>query len=100
MGLRDLEPHGNAKGSDGFFHKGILQAMESEHIGAGSLREVKVVANGHCHGMFFNIISQVSADVLISRCFSHGELSTRAWCMELLRRRRVRSYMYFVSNCH
>ena len=50
MGLRDLEPHGNAKGSDGFFHKALLQAKESEQHAPGVAREVKVVANGHCHG--------------------------------------------------
>ncbi|KAJ3540453.1 hypothetical protein NM688_g6225 [Phlebia brevispora] len=49
LGLRDLEGHGNSKRNDGFFHKGLLQAMESDHRGAGSQREVKVVANGHCH---------------------------------------------------
>ena len=50
MGLRDLEAHGNSKKNDGFFHKGILQAMENENVGGGSAREVKVVLNGHCHG--------------------------------------------------
>ena len=49
MGLRDLEPHGNARGSDGFFHKALLQAKESDQHTAGGAREVKVVANGHCH---------------------------------------------------
>ena len=49
LGLRDLESHGNSKGNDGFFHKALLQAKESDHRGAGGIQEVKVVANGHCH---------------------------------------------------
>lgn len=48
-GLHGLEGPGNAKGSDGFFEKGLLKAMESEHNAGGSGREVKVVGNGHCH---------------------------------------------------
>ncbi|KAI0085829.1 Metallo-dependent phosphatase [Irpex rosettiformis] len=49
VGIHDEESPGNAKHQDGFFHKGLLQAMESEHRGVGSAREVKVVANGHSH---------------------------------------------------
>jgi hypothetical protein len=48
-GLHGLEPAGSAKGSDGFFEKGLLKAMESEHTAGGSGREVKVIGNGHCH---------------------------------------------------
>jgi len=32
-----------------FFEKGLLKAKESNHLAGGSGREVKVVANGHCH---------------------------------------------------
>lgn len=31
------------------FEKGLLKAMESEHLAGGVVPEVKVVANGHCH---------------------------------------------------
>ncbi|KAH9931932.1 Metallo-dependent phosphatase [Fomitopsis serialis] len=49
VGLHGLEGQGSAKKQDGFFHKGLLQAMESEHRAAGNAREVKVASNGHCH---------------------------------------------------
>ncbi|KAH9829999.1 Metallo-dependent phosphatase [Rhodofomes roseus] len=49
VGMHDLEGQGSAKKQDGFFHKGLLQAMESEHRAAGNAREVKVASNGHCH---------------------------------------------------
>ncbi len=50
LGLHDLEGHGNSKRQDGFFQKGLLKAMESDHSSGNNAREVKVVANGHCHG--------------------------------------------------
>ncbi|KAF9815990.1 hypothetical protein IEO21_04240 [Rhodonia placenta] len=49
VGMHDLEGQGSAKKQDGFFHKGILQAMESDHRAGGNAHEVKVVSNGHCH---------------------------------------------------
>ena len=49
VGLHDLEEPGAAKRQDGFFHKGLLQALESDHRAGGRAPEVKVVANGHCH---------------------------------------------------
>ncbi|KZT07407.1 Metallo-dependent phosphatase [Laetiporus sulphureus 93-53] len=49
VGQHDLEGQGSPKKQDGFFHKGLLQAPESDHVAAGNAREVKVVANGHCH---------------------------------------------------
>lgn len=52
FGLHDLESSGAATKNEGFFEKGLLRAMESDHIAGGSSREVKVVANGHCHGEF------------------------------------------------
>ncbi|KAH8103804.1 Metallo-dependent phosphatase [Cristinia sonorae] len=44
-----LEGNGNAKKQDGFFHKALLQAKETDHRAGGNAREVKVVANGHDH---------------------------------------------------
>ncbi|THH27295.1 hypothetical protein EUX98_g6887 [Antrodiella citrinella] len=44
-----LEGNGNSKKQDGFFHKALLQAMESDHTARGTAREVKVVSNGHDH---------------------------------------------------
>ena len=32
------------------FENGLLKALESEHRAGGVVPEVKVVANGHCHG--------------------------------------------------
>lgn len=40
-----LDPHGSPKKNEGFFEKALLKAPENEMGG----REVKVVANGHCH---------------------------------------------------
>lgn len=54
VGLRGLEPKGSAKQNEGFFEKGLLSAMESEHLAGGSAREVKVVGNGHCHRACFS----------------------------------------------
>lgn len=50
VGLHALETNGAAKKNDGFFEKGLLKAMESDHLAGGNAREVKVVANGHSHG--------------------------------------------------
>lgn len=47
-----LEGNGNAKKQDGFFHKALLQTLETDHRGGGNAREVKVVSNGHDHGTF------------------------------------------------
>ena len=44
-----LEEPGASKKSAGFFHKGLLQALESDHRAGGRATEVKVVANGHQH---------------------------------------------------
>ncbi|KAI0832144.1 Metallo-dependent phosphatase [Trametes gibbosa] len=49
IGEHDLEAPGSSKRQEGFFHKGILQASESDHRASGQASEVKVVANGHCH---------------------------------------------------
>lgn len=53
VGLSGLETPGNAKKSDAFFEKGVLKASESAHVASGNAHEVKVIANGHCHGMFW-----------------------------------------------
>lgn len=49
VGVHGQEPPGNAKGNAGFYEKGVLKAMESEHVGKGNALEVKVIGNGHCH---------------------------------------------------
>ncbi|KAL5537002.1 DCR2 [Sanghuangporus sanghuang] len=49
IGLHDLEDSGNAKKSDGFFEKGILKTLETDHSAGGNVKEVKVIGNGHCH---------------------------------------------------
>ncbi|PCH44068.1 Metallo-dependent phosphatase [Wolfiporia cocos MD-104 SS10] len=49
VGTHDLEGQGSAKKQDGFFTKGLLQALESDHRATSNAREVKVVSNGHCH---------------------------------------------------
>ncbi|KAK7466365.1 Phosphatase dcr2 [Stygiomarasmius scandens] len=53
IGLKGNERPGAAKGNDGFYDKAVLAAMESDHVTqsaqGGQPREVKVIANGHCH---------------------------------------------------
>lgn len=46
------ETSGAAKKNGGMFEKGLLTALESAHRNGGAIPEVKVVANGHCHGGF------------------------------------------------
>ncbi|KAJ7890587.1 Metallo-dependent phosphatase-like protein [Mycena olivaceomarginata] len=48
FGITGQETKGDASDSDGFFDKGILKAMESDHV-SSSTQEVKVIGNGHCH---------------------------------------------------
>lgn len=50
IGYHDLEGKGSALKDDGFFDKGILQALEVEHNARGNTKEVKVIGNGHQHG--------------------------------------------------
>lgn len=75
VGISGQEPPGNAKKSDGFFEKGILRAMESQHVSNRNAPEVKVVGNGHCHGMYHVLPDSVSNLTIHFR--SHGELPTR-----------------------
>ncbi|KAH9479462.1 putative inactive purple acid phosphatase 29 [Psilocybe cubensis] len=49
VGVSGQEPPGNAKSNDGFFEKGILKAMESNHVSNRNALEVKAIGNGHCH---------------------------------------------------
>jgi hypothetical protein len=49
VGTSDLEGKGPAKVNGGFFERGLMIAMESNHLARGIYREVKVVANGHSH---------------------------------------------------
>ncbi|KAH8116363.1 Metallo-dependent phosphatase [Phellopilus nigrolimitatus] len=39
IGIHDIEDPGNAKKSDGFFDKGILQALETDHNAGGNVKE-------------------------------------------------------------
>ncbi|KAJ7180636.1 Metallo-dependent phosphatase-like protein [Mycena filopes] len=48
IGITGLETKGDAKGNDGLFEKGILKAMESDHV-SNNVQEVKVIGHGHCH---------------------------------------------------
>ncbi|KAJ7606104.1 Metallo-dependent phosphatase-like protein [Mycena polygramma] len=48
IGISGLEMKGDAGDSDGFFEKGILKAMESDHVNS-NVQEVKVIGHGHCH---------------------------------------------------
>ncbi|KAJ7115908.1 Metallo-dependent phosphatase-like protein [Mycena epipterygia] len=48
IGITGLEAKGNPKQSDGFFEKGILKALESDHV-SNNVQEVKVIGHGHCH---------------------------------------------------
>ncbi|KAJ7623261.1 Metallo-dependent phosphatase-like protein [Roridomyces roridus] len=48
FGISGQELRGDAKSSDGFFSKGILSALESDHV-TNTVQEVKVIGNGHCH---------------------------------------------------
>jgi hypothetical protein len=50
VGIHGNEPPGASKTNGGFFEKGLLKAMESDHVAVGNRHEVKVVGNGHCHG--------------------------------------------------
>lgn len=50
VGTSDLEKKGSATKTEGFFEKGLLRALETQHRGAGGIPEVKVVGNGHSHG--------------------------------------------------
>jgi len=49
VGLYGNEPPGSSKTNKGFFDKGLLKALESDHVAARNALEVKVVGNGHCH---------------------------------------------------
>jgi len=48
FGITGLETKGDAGKSDGFFEKGILKALESDHV-SNTVQEVKVIGHGHCH---------------------------------------------------
>ncbi|KAJ2918633.1 hypothetical protein MD484_g1753, partial [Candolleomyces efflorescens] len=48
-GITGQETPGNANTNDGFFEKGVLQALESDHVSHTAIPEVKVIGNGHCH---------------------------------------------------
>lgn len=64
IGIHDIDGRGDAKNSDGFFEKGVTQALESDHNAGSKLKEVKVISNGHCHGttkiLFFFVLTTCS----------------------------------------
>jgi hypothetical protein len=68
-----LEVKGSADENDGFFEKGILKAMESDHV-SNNVQEVKVIGHGHCHGMRDKLFQLPWSDTYFS---SHGKLQTR-----------------------
>lgn len=67
VGQHDLEESGAAKKSAGFFHKGLLQALESDHRAGGNLPEVKVVGNGHSHSRSSRFLRRLALMILQSR---------------------------------
>ena len=64
VGITGLEPPGNAKKSDGFFEKGVLKAMESANA-ANKALEVKVIGNGHCHGMSPSLTPAIYSQIFL-----------------------------------
>ena len=60
IGIHDVEESGASKGNDGLFEKGILQAYETDQRTRGTLKEVKVIANGHQHGSFSGFIRDLN----------------------------------------
>lgn len=51
VGISGQESPGNSKHNDGFFEKGVLKALESDHVAAGNIPAVKVIGNGHDHSV-------------------------------------------------
>ena len=96
-----LEESGASKKSAGFFHKGILQAFESDHRAGGRAPEVKVVANGHCHSKSAEISCRSCVEpepTYLVLFHSLGELQARERCLAVLRRWRVSSCFVLVVN--
>lgn len=87
IGIHDIEERGDAKHNDGFFDKGILQAYETDHNAGGNMKEVKVIANGHCHSKCSMQVMQALSDVC--GIISHGKLQESEGCLVMFRRRRV-----------
>ena len=52
VGISGQEHPGNAKGNAGFFEKGVLKALESDHTASRNIPEVKVIGNGHDHSAY------------------------------------------------
>jgi hypothetical protein len=88
VGISDLESKGSANGNDGFFEKGLMSALESNHRARGIYREVKVVSNGHSHGTSTLLTTAYVGSNSI--CYSDRELSTSKGYLDVLRRWRVR----------
>ena len=59
IGQHNNEKSGSAKKNGGFFEKGLMKALESDHISRTSVSEVKVVGNGHSHSGFSALLTPV-----------------------------------------
>ena len=70
-----------------------MTALESNHRAGGVYREVKIVANGHCHSTQPSHPA-VPLDSPRLLC-SHRELSTRQGHLDVFRRWRVRVVSHF-----
>jgi hypothetical protein len=64
IGISGQETPGSAKHNGGFFEKAILKAPESDHTAKGNALEVKVIGNGHCHGILFIHLNILAANAL------------------------------------
>lgn len=97
IGIHDLEDDGSAKKNDGFFEKGILQAMETEHNAGGNLREVKVIGNGHQHSKSLQLVG-CFANINVCLVCSNGGLQENQRCLAMLRWRRVSLPKLFLDH--
>ena len=82
-----MDEKASPKTNGGMFENGLMKAHENELGG----REVKVVANGHCHCTPTNLFASYTA---ANRPHSNGQMPTREGHLVLLQRwiliRRVR----------
>lgn len=92
FGLHNLEKGKAAKKNEGFFEKGLLKAMESEHRSGRNVTEVKAVGNGHAHCKRLGKTVKLICSELIGGN-SDGKLPTCERCLVMLRWWRV-GYMY------
>lgn len=86
MGLSDLEGKGSANGNDGFFEKGLMNALESNYRTGRVYREVKVVANGHSHSTPPFLCTAFSADssTISSQSLRIVDVSRASGCVSVV----------------